>query len=295
MVLAAAVEPEEICAKYTNKYVPPPAAVAAAKECNGCNRELAERFANADGVERNFEIAEYFLCRAQEEMGPMEFENMFAHVQRMRSGEDTDPLDFCDYVSSGYGETYCANARYDKVMPRLKMRLDALRAKVTAGEQFDAVRKRGEAYADVESQRIGEQARGGSGYVAVSTSAEVDQKERFVVNLERWSNARAAGASIAETRRADNNLNAAYRAAQKKIDKTGEDEIANWKSFLRDAQRAWIAYRDAFAIYYVARWRGEASPAMLRREIVTHLTRERTAELRGEQQPALHEALQENQ
>jgi uncharacterized protein YecT (DUF1311 family) len=52
------------------------------------------------------------------------------------------------------------------------------------------------------------------------------------------------------------------------------------KTLLRDAQRAWIRYRDAFAAFYVDRWRGAAKAEALRREIVAQLSRERAAELR---------------
>jgi uncharacterized protein YecT (DUF1311 family) len=81
--------------------------------------------------------------------------------------------------------------------------------------------------------------------------------------VEQGSKKRAPAVTDAEAKRADDALNIAY----KKLDKT---------EALRDAQRAWIAYRDALAAHYVERWQGAATPDALRREIVTQLTRERT-------------------
>lgn len=106
-------------------------------------------------------------------------------------------------------------------------------------------------------------------------------KEQLVSSLERWSKQRAPSVSAADAKEADQALNSAYRAMQKEIDEGGA-EIAEWKTWLRDAQRAWIAYRDAFAAYYAEQWSGKASPDALSREIVTQLTRERAADLHGE-------------
>ena len=70
------------------------------------------------------------------------------------------------------------------------------------------------------------------------------------------------------------NLDAEYQKARNALDD------AQMKILLRDAQRAWIAYRDAFAELYVTRWRGAAKPDVLRSEIVAQLSRDRAAELR---------------
>ena len=271
LLLAATIEAEAICAKYAT--FKPPAALAAEKECgDDCSHRTAEKFANGDGVERDFDAAEYFLCRAEEQMAYAEFTGMMEHLQAMRRGEENENLDFCDFVTSGYGSTYCANLEYDRVMPRLETKLASL-------ETSSALRERGRAYAKREAERIGELSRGGTGYVAFSLGAEIDQMDRLIASLERWSKERAPAADPAITKRADAELNAAYRDALDGIDSAGEDGM-DGKTLLRDAQRAWIAYRDAFAAHYAERWRGAAGHEALRSEIITQLTRERTKELR---------------
>ena len=247
LLLAAAID----CAKFGYKPPPVPA--------DANHRELAEQYANGDGVKRDFDAAAYFLCLAEEEMAPAEFTGMTEHLQRMRTGKEKEPLDFCVYVTSGYGMSYCAHKQYEKVMPELDRRLAAVG---TA-----PVRERGLAFARAESERIGELSRGGTAYAAMALGAEMEQKERLVVTLERYSKERAPSASAAEAKRADNELNRVYRGLSR-------------DTFLRDAQRAWIAYRDAFAAFYTERWRGKASPEELQREIVTQLTRERAVALR---------------
>ncbi|HEX6083795.1 MAG TPA: lysozyme inhibitor LprI family protein [Thermoanaerobaculia bacterium] len=246
LLLAAAID----CARFGYKPPAVPADVS--------HRELAEKYANGDGVKRDFDAAAYFLCKAEEEMAPAEFTGMTEHLQRMRAGKEKEPLDFCEYVTSGYGMSYCAHRQYEKVMPELDRRLAPFP---------ETVRKPGLAFVRAESERIGELSRGGTAYAAIALGAEMSAKEELVATLERFSKERAPSVSAAEAKRADAELNRVYRALER-------------SDLLRDAQRAWIVYRDAFAAFYVERWRGAAAPEALQREIVTQLTKERTSGVR---------------
>lgn len=241
------------CEQFAN-YKPP----AFPKDANV--RELAEKYANGDGVKRNLDTAAYFLCKAEEEMAPMEFSGMSQHLAAMREGSETEPLDFCDYVTSGYGMGYCAHREYEKLMPQLDRRLAAVHVP-------DALRAKGLAYVKAETERTGELSRGGTGYAGFVLGEEMAEKQLFVENLERFAKKRAPAASAAQAKAADVELNAAYRAWDR-------------DAFLRDAQRAWIAYRDAFAAWYVERWKGAAAPDALKREIVTELSAQRAKDLR---------------
>ncbi|HEX2060862.1 MAG TPA: lysozyme inhibitor LprI family protein [Thermoanaerobaculia bacterium] len=265
ILLAAA-----ICAKFEN-WTPP-------ETCpddpdNLCHVTLAEKYADA----RNFDAATYFLCQAEESIAPAEFDGMMEHLQNMRAGKETAPLRFCDHVTSGYGSTYCANVAWDEAMPKLEARI----SRIGNAE----LRKRGIAYADAEASRIGEQSKGGTGSSAILLHAEIEQKTRLADTLEALTKKRAPAVTDAEAKAADAELNAAYKAVQKTLDELSVDDeetFAEWKTRLRDAQRAWIAYRDAFATYYAERWKGTAPPEVLRREVITYLTRKRSAELRKE-------------
>lgn len=283
VLLAAIVDANAVCARFRNDYAVPDAAVAAYHLCKdeglGCDLQLAERFANGKGVKRSYEIAEYFLCEAEPEMVPAEFDGMFEHVEKMRAGTTKKPLRFCDHTTSGYSESFCAHMRWEVEIPELDARIAAVRKSSSVKPQFDAMRKRAAAYLESESKRRSELFRGGTGYSAAVLLSDIDTKAELVKELERWSKERAPAAKIENASAADAELNAAYRAAQKGVDRE-EEEVADWKTLLRDAQRAWIAYRDAFAAFYVERWKGSASPEALRRDVVTQLTRARAAELR---------------
>jgi uncharacterized protein YecT (DUF1311 family) len=243
-----------ICAKLAN-FTPPETCPDDPE--NLCLVTLAEKYAN----QRNFDAAAYFLCQAEDSISQAEFEGMMEHVQNMRAGKETRPLDFCDHSTSTAGGMFCAHKAWEEAMPKLDARLTALRVS-------DALRVRSNAFAALDSERMAEENLGGTGYMAIALGAEVEAKEAIVAAIEQWSKKRAPAVSEAEAKRADSALNAAY----KKLEKTEP---------LRDAQRAWIAWRDAFANYYVARWKGAAAPDALRREIVAQLTRDRTATLRN--------------
>ena len=244
LLLAAA-----ICAKLAN-FTPP-------ETCpddpdNLCMVTLAEKYAN----QRNFDAAAYFLCQAEDSIAQAEFEGMMEHLQNMRAGRETAPLDFCDHSTSTAGGTFCAHKAWEEAMPQFDARLTAVRVP-------DALRERSNDFARIDSERMTEENLGGTGYMAIALHAEIEAKEAIVAAIERWSKKRAPAVTEAEAKRADTALNAAY----KKLEKTEP---------LRDAQRAWIAWRDAFANHYVTRWKGAAAPDALRREIVTQLTRDRT-------------------
>lgn len=250
---------------------PPPAAKGIEVDCSAeqfCYADLASKYAN----ERNFVLAEYFLCLAKEEMAEAEHEGMVAHLQQMKRGANVGPLSFCDHVTSGYGMSYCSAVAHGEAMPRLDARID----RVKKNAKLAALRERADAFVGAEAERIGDSFRGGTAQASMGLGAEVDAKTQFVELLERVAAKRAGAATADAEKKADAALNAAYREARKELD---EEATA----FLRDAQRAWIAYRDAFAAYYIERWRGTAAEDVLRREIVTLLTRERTSELLEEE------------
>jgi uncharacterized protein YecT (DUF1311 family) len=249
-----------------------------------CDRERAVMYANGWGVEQNLDAALAFLCSADEEMAPAEQASMIAHVESMRRGEEKRPLDFCDHVTSGRGGAFCETLRYERVMPELEARITALGSSLSAPAHFRALVAAGEEFSSAEATRIGEQSRGGTGYAAFSLAAEIDNRERLVETLERYLLARAASASVRDESEADRELNRVYRELIETSTPCAIclEEDKSHLELLRDAQRAWIRYRERFATYYLERWKGEASPAALRREIVVALTNDRRRELEEE-------------
>ena len=243
--------------------------------------ELAEKFANGDGVERDFSAAIHFICRMG--MASAERWSMLEHVLSMERGLTDEPLDFCAFNTSRDGGIICAARRDDEEGPQLERRFEAVRARF-AGPAIEALRSSARAFVEADAFWEAEQSRGGTMYVYAETHATLDREGKFLDQLELYTKERAAAATAAELAKADAELNAAYRKRLAGIEPC-DPEYSNCSpplepENLREAQRAWIPYRDAWVAFYQERWRGAATPAVLRNEIATALTRARTADLR---------------
>jgi uncharacterized protein YecT (DUF1311 family) len=248
-----------------------------------CNRELAMVFANGWGTPRDFDAATYFLCRAGDEMAPFEQEGMLEFIQGMRTGQEKGALDYCDHITSGVGTTWCAGLDYDRKKIDWDRRIAAVEKTLGADTKpaLAALRKAAEAAIEADAAYIAEPNRGGTIYPSVVLGGEMDRTDDFLATLERYTQKRAPEANPAGLKKADDALNSLYKtmmAAAKADDKEYEQGTAG-EDALRNAQRAWIPYRDAWTAFYRLRWKGAIAPEILDREIATALTRERAKEL----------------
>ncbi len=248
-----------------------------------CNRDLAMIFANGWGVRRDYDAATFFLCRAEEEMAPAELSGMLEQIAVMRGSQAPDDLDYCEHVTSGYGMSLCQQLDGARAAPLLEARIVAMETPLDSrGKKALAIlRAAADAFARADGARQAEDNRGGTIYPSVASGATQETFSAFVTTLERYAKARANPADAAATKRADDRLNQAFNQARKAFEQCAycRDTRALRREVLRDAQRAWITYRDAWKAFYHARWNGTASPAALEREIVTALSAARTDDL----------------
>ena len=248
-----------------------------------CHQVLAMIFANGWGVRRDYDAATYFLCRMEDGIAPAEVSGMLEHIAGMRGATAPKDLDYCEQVTSGYGMSLCQQLDEDAAAPALEARIAAVeRALDPAGKKsLAALRKAAEAFAQADGDRMAEDNRGGTIYPAVASASRRETFESFVASLERHTKARAKPADPAAAKLADGRLNHAFREARQAFEKCDycQETEAIRREVLRDAQRAWIAYRDAWKPLYQARWKGAAPPEALLREIVTALSQARTEEL----------------
>lgn len=112
-------------------------------------------------------------------------------------------------------------------------------------------------------------------------SSQTERNDDLLATLERYVQKRAPAATPDALKEADAALNAAYKArlAQAKADDKEYETGTAGQDVLRDAQRAWIPYRDAWIAFYRLRWKGAAPAEALDREIAAALTEKRTREL----------------
>ena len=250
----------ELCAKYATSSVAIP---------NEDPRDLAEAYANGTGGgKQDFASAIHVICKTSE-IAPMEQWSMLDHVVQLQRGETAKPLDYCEHVTSGYGMTFCAVRETERATPELQARFGAVRGQY--GEPLAALRKRADAFIEADAAWQAAPNRGGTIYPSEVVHARLDRERKLVESLERYAKQRGASASEDDAKRADAELNAAYRKRMAASEAGESDE-------LRTAQRAWIGYRDAWMAAYERRWKGAAPAVALRREIATLLSRERAGE-----------------
>jgi uncharacterized protein YecT (DUF1311 family) len=284
LFLAATINVTHVCSRYAS-FELPPAALREYTECSDepyCLVDLAEEYANGEGVGRDYDVASYALCHVSERVAQAEVEGMLEHVQAMRDGDTTEDLEFCDHVTSGVGQARCASIRSSEVLPALEERLDQLAAASTEKPLLTALRAAAARYVVAETDRVGEGSRLGTGYAAIVMEEEMDETQAFVEALEARTKERAPAATASALASADRTLNESYRRALASSAAFDDDRVSQWQYVFRNSQRAWMAYRDAFAAWYAAHWKDAASAQVLRREILAELTARRAKEFADE-------------
>ena len=247
------------------------------------NRELAMIFANGWGVKRDYDAATFFLCRAKH-VATYELWSMLGHIETMRTADEPQDLLYCDHVTSGRGQFHCAQVRAERELAERTGRIAKLRQGLSeeASGALDGLLDALEAFAEADSglKVFGET---GTGYAAIATQEQERVREEQLATVERLAGARASGRTAEALKEADEGLDGSYRRARAVPPEcfSCSDPKAEWAETLRDAQRAWIKYRDACTAFYLARWKGKADPEALRREIANELTTGRSARLDG--------------
>lgn len=252
-----------------------------------CNSDLAMIFANGWGVKRDYDAATYFLCGSSDQLTPDEEAGMLKHVEQMRSAARPTDLQYCDYVGNGAGGMHCAQVEMDRTYTKCESRIAELKKALTpeAVAALDALMSELSSFAQADSG-VWANASGLAGTWLLATGVSEQNRvygaETSVV--ERFTTARAPASKAEDFKQADADLNRAYAAAKALAAQyecgTCSDPVRLWIDALREAQREWIKYREAWAAYYVARWRGKDDPSTLRLEIVSALTLLRAGQLR---------------
>jgi uncharacterized protein YecT (DUF1311 family) len=133
---------------------------------------------------------------------------------------------------------------------------------------------------DANANVVADEGRGGTGAGAAALAEMVAGHEALVSTLETFGRKRAPEASPEAFQEADLKLNEIYREQQAGAQPC--DPCVPSREILRDAQRAWLRYRNAWTAFYRLRWQGAAPPEVLDREIQAALTQQRNEYLTRE-------------
>jgi uncharacterized protein YecT (DUF1311 family) len=214
-------------------------------------------YANSQGVERNIPLAKRFAC----EYGgaPAEVEGRLDHLNAIANGSDKGPLDICDDITSGLMMGFCAARDADFAKVVRSERWAALQAGWTPAqrEAWATLRKAADAYFGSASGNEIDMSGTARGAFSVEAYEQLDIA--LLDDVERFEKGARPDEKAGDFATADKALNAAYRATRATLDagmdKDGFGEYGTIDADgVRETQRLWLPYRDAWAAFAATRY-----------------------------------------
>jgi hypothetical protein len=225
-------------------------------------------YANGVGAKRDLDLATRLACEI--DGAPMESDGRVRHLAGLKTTNWTGgDFHFCDDVTSGFAMGHCAGHQASIEEARRTAEL----AKLTAGwseaerQAFERLKTAHQAFAEAHSG--GEIDLSGTARAAMQVEAEEELHGYFLKMVQYLGSGRAPRIAPAEFKGVDKTLNYTYRTRLAKIAREGYPGGPT-RDGVRDAQRAWLRYRDAFLAFAAVKFR-----SVPRDSLATWLTRQR--------------------
>lgn len=227
-------------------------------------------YANALGVERKIDLAIKLACEGAEGQAPAEIRGRVAHLDSMRTAPRGNPFDYCDDVSGGEMEGYCALLAEERRDAERKRRLGALSQSWSAEQRvaLDRVRDAAEKLAELHATKEHDHSAMDKGMVIAEAKAAIRQV--LLDGIEKCEQADFPKSSQDDYRAADAELNRVYKETLAR-DFTGTTITS---AGIKTTEKAWILYRDAWLTLIALRYK-----AIDQTTFKTWLTRRRTEQL----------------
>jgi len=177
---------------------------------------------------------------------PAEFESAVEETYKNWKNGVVKPFNFCDHVTSGVGQAYCASRANDEDEIKRDSKLKKLKAQLREDDRqllenaYDAMDKFIEAKADYE------EGHGGTGMAAWVLESRMEQMNEYIELIKKiiggFKPSPADPFQIA-----DGKLNNKYRQLMDRLRKVDTNQLY-WSATpdnIRSVQRLWINYRDA--------------------------------------------------
>lgn len=221
------------------------------------NGVLMMLYARGQGVPRNLPLARRFACEF--DGAPAEVSARLAHLDAIASGKDTAPMDICDDITSGMMGGFCEyrSARFARV--RRGEQWQALQASWTPVQRaaFAELRKAANAYFDSASDN--EVDLSGTLRGAFATQAREALDVALLGDIQRFEQHRRPDGRPGGLAAADKALNASYQRLRARLTAAdGNGGAGEYGTIdangVRQTQRLWLAYRDAWVGFAAARY-----------------------------------------
>ncbi len=242
----------------------------------GGSAMLTVLYANGEGVPRNIPLAIRFACEAGG--APAEIAIRVGHLESLgtTAAKSGPAFDFCDDITSGFMEGFCAAYGSEIEDQKRAASLDALTALFTPaqGTAFKTLRRFEKEYARAHAK--GEIDLSGSARAMYQIDAEGTLRDDFFAAIEQFEIGKYPGGSKAQYADADVRLNLIYRKTLSDAEAHKNDYGAIQPEGIREAERAWLKYRDAWVAFAKLRY-----PAVPAEAWLALLTDDRTSILDG--------------
>lgn len=220
----------------------------------GGSAMLTVLYANGEAVERNIPLALRFACEA--EGAPAEISYRLQHLESLNRAVPSScaKFNFCDDITSGFMEGFCASHQSDLADQERSGALDVLQVGMSQAQRgaFAQLVKEEAAYAHAHAK--GEIDLSGTARAMFQIDAERTLRDDFLAALQLFEAGNHPSGSVQSYRDADAQLNLAYRKAMSNAEQHKNDYGAVQPDGIRDAERAWLTYRDAWVVFAKLRY-----------------------------------------
>jgi len=221
---------------------------------------LADLYANGLGTPRNLPLATRLACEQSEGFLEEGFDDL---ASRMKNQNKNDkPFELCEYAAVTFDMNFCESYQSQIGDSNRDRDIASLSSHWTEAQKaaFAAAKKSFDVY--VETVGHDETYMGGTIRNLRAIGAMQEMQQDFFVSLRRYESGKLPQASAAVAQAHDAELNRVYQealknsastvASAKKDDLSPEEEIQ--PEGIRKAERAWLAYRDAWVNFATLRY-----------------------------------------
>ena len=237
---------------------------------------LTVLYANGEGVDKNLPLALRFACEASG--APAEVSTRLDHIESLgtRIAIGDEKLNFCNDITSGFMEGFCAASVSELADQKRSRSLDAISAQMSPvqREAFLQLVDKEEAYS--RAHAIGEIDLSGTARAVFQIDAEQTLRDDFLAALQSFEAGKTPVGSVRIYRNADARMNSAYHKALDNARAHRREYGAVQPSGIRNAERVWLRYRNAWKTFAKLHYPGVLPEAWL-----ILLTNDRTSILDG--------------
>ncbi len=204
-------------------------------------------YANGKGVERNLNLAIKFACRLNM-VGAIEDKDRVMHLAKLKQEKwKGNNFSLCDDITSGFMEGHCADLEARFAQAKRGNKLTGLVGAWNEKDKsaFGALEK---AFNNFVQLRVNNEVDlSGTGRGAFMIEEESSLREDFVSALEKFEHGELPQFGPEQFINTDKELNSVYQKIQKTKDPAWWGTVT--KEGIKNTQRAWLKYRDAWVAF----------------------------------------------